>query len=279
MENLIAAVVSLIGQLIASGQEAKAQELRQDVARQYRDLPLPVLDKLVAQKLPPDAADRYNKATQATKAQSDVLGKTMEIVNEKGETADDRAAYLRMQNEAGGIANSANSAVERGMANRGLAGSGMAFALKQQGAQSAANAANAAGVNEASAARGRYLDALGMAGQQSSGMRGQDFAVMQAQDQINQFNARQQAGVDMANQQLPQQQFDNQMTKLTGIANAANQVASGYDRGAQGTRQTAGGVANSIVTAGGYESSAGATKKKKGEGYSNESGGQDWGDE
>ena len=275
MENLIAAVVSLIGQLIASGQEAKAQELRSDIARQYRDLPLPVLDKLVAQKLPPDAADRYTKATQATRAQSDVLGKTMEIVNEKGETEGDRAAYLRMQNEANSISNAAQSGIQRGMADRGLGGSGLSFAIQQQGAQGAVNAANAAGIQEAGAARGRYMEALGMASQQSGNMRTQEFAGLQAQDQINQFNARQQAAVDMANQQIPQQQYDNQMTKLTGIANSTNQVASGYDRGAQGTRQTAGGVANSIVTAGGYESSAGAKKKRRyNDGYDEQ--GDDW---
>ena len=279
MDSLIAAVVSMIGQLIASGQEAKAQELRTEIARRYVDLPLPVLDKLVAQKLPPDAADRYTKATQATRAQGDVLDKTMEMVNERGETAEDRAAYLRMQNQAGGIANSANGAVERGMANRGLAGSGMAFALKQQGAQSAVNRANSTGIQAAADARGRYREALGMASSMASGMRSQEFAGLQAQDQINEFNARQQADADRYNGQLPQQQFDNQMTKLAGVSNATNQVANGYDRGAQNTRATAGGAANSIVTAGGYESSAGSKKKKKGEGYSNESGGQDWGDE
>lgn len=279
MEAIVAAVVSLIGSLISAGQEGQAAQIRQQLANEYDGLPLPVIDKLVAQKLGPEQAARYMKATQASQTQSDVLNKTMEVVNEKGETADDRAAYLRMRDEAEGISNAAESGVQRDMQRRGLGGSGMEFALRQSGAQNAANAANRAGTMEAADARGRYMDALGMAGGMSSSMRSQDFAAMQAQDAINMFNARQQSDADFRNQQIPQQQFDNQMTKLAGKSNAKNAVASGYERGAQATRDTAGGVGQSIITAGSaYRQSTGA-KKKRGEGYSNAEGGQDWGDE
>lgn len=279
MGMAIAAAVSLIGSLIASGQDAAAATVRQQLANEYGDLALPVLDKLVAQKLGPEHAARYAKATQASQAQSDVLGKTMEVVNEKGETADDRAAYLRMRDEAEGISNAAESGIRRDMQRKGLGGSGMEFALRQGSAQNAANAANRAGTMEAADARQRYMDALNMAGGMSSSMRSQDFAAMQAQDAINMFNARQQADADFRNQQLPQQQFDNSMTKLAGKSNAQNAVAAGYERGAQATRETAGGIGQSVITAGSaYRQSSGA-KKKKGEGYSNASGGQDWGDE
>jgi hypothetical protein len=178
----------------------------------------------------------------------------MEQVNEKGETADDRAAYLRMNQEAGGIANSAQSVVQRGMANRGLAGSGMSFALQQQGAQSAVNAANASGIQAAADARGRYQQALGQAGQMSTQMRGQDNDAMRAQDAINMFNARAQSDADMRNQQLPQQNFDNEMNLQAAEANARNGVAAGYERGAQRTQSTAAGVGNAAASMAGYES-------------------------
>ena len=272
MEAIVAAVVSLIGSLISAGQEGQAAQIRQQLANEYDGLPLPVIDKLVAQKLGPEQAARYMKATQASQTQSDVLDKTMEVVNEKGETADDRAAYLRMRDEAEGVSNAAESGVQRDMQRRGLGGSGMEFALRQGGAQNAANAANRAGTMEAADARGRYMDALGMAGGMSSSMRSQDFAAMQAQDAINMFNARQQSDADFRNQQLPQQQFDNQMTKLAGKSNAKNAVASGYERGAQATRDTAGGVGQSIITAGSaYRQSTGA-KKKKSSGFGGDGG-------
>ena len=247
---IIAAAAALIGAAISAGQEDKANQIRADLAKQVGDIPLPTLDKLVAQQLPPDSADRYSKMTQATQAQSDVLGKYMGEVNAQGETADDRAAYLRMNEEAGGIANQANGAIQRGMANRGLAGSGMAFALQQQGAQGAINAANSGGIKEAADARNRYMQALQGAGQLSGQIRGQELQSMNAQDQINEFNARQRADADRANQQIPQQNFDNAMSKQTAMANAQNGVAAGYERSAGATRQTAGGLGQTAMTAG-----------------------------
>lgn len=277
---IIAAAASLIGAAIAAGEEEKARAIRQSIADKYHDLPLPVLDKVVAQKLPPDAAERYMKSTQSTQMQSDVLSKYKEVIDEKGETADDRAAYLRMQQQAGGISNSAQSAVQRGMANRGLEGSGMSFALQQQGAQSAANRANAMGVQEAADSRHRYMDALGQAGSLSGQMRGQELQTLQAQDAINEFNARQQSDADFRNQQIPQQNFDNKMSKMAGESNAMNGVANDYDRGAQGARSTAAGIGNAAITTGAAYDQYGNPIKKKGyresAGSSDEAGGQDW---
>ncbi len=206
------------------------------------------------------------KSTTSTQAQSDVLGKYMGEINNGGETADDRAAYLRMQQQAGGIANSTQGAVQRQMANRGMAGSGLSFALQEQGAQAAANAANAAGVNEASQARGRYMDALGKAGGMAGQMRGQELQAMSAADAINMFNARQQSDADFRNQQLPQQNFDNAMTKQGAVSNAKNGVAVGYERGAADTRQTAGGIGQAALTAGAAYDQYGNKKPKTDEG-------------
>ncbi len=211
---------------------------------------MPALDRLVAQKLPPDAAARYLKSTQATQSQSDVLGKLMETVNEKGETVDDRAAYVRMQNKAGGIAAGAQSGIQRQMASRGLAGSGMSYALQQQGAQDAVNRANESGLQEASDARRRYSESLAAAGNLSTGMRGQELAAMRAQDEINMFNARQQSDADRYNGGLAQQDFDNVMAKESATANARNGVANDYTSAAQATRQTAAGVGNAALTVG-----------------------------
>ncbi len=260
---IIAAAAALIGAAIASGDEAEARRIRKETADKYKDLPLPVLDKVVAQKLPPDAAERYLKSTQSTQAQSDVLGKVMEAVNEKGETADDRAEYLRMQNAAAGINNNAQAGIQRGMAGRGLAGSGLSYAVQQQGAQGAINRANSMGIEAAADARGRYQQALGQAGGMAGQMRGQELSAMHAQDEINMFNARQQADADFRNQQLPQQNFDNRMTKLSAEANANAGVANDYDRGAQNTRQTAGGLGNTAITAGAAYDQYGNPIKKK----------------
>ena len=246
----IAAVAAIIGAAIAAGENAKAMAIRLEAAAKYGDIKLPVIDRIVAQNLNPDDASRYLKATQSTQAQGDVLGKMMEIVNEQGETSDDRASYLRMRNEAGGIASGAQSAVQRQMENRGMGDSGMSFALQQQGAQSAANRANAMGIESASAARSRYVDALGMSGQMAGQMRGQEMSAMKSMDEVNMFNARQQSDADYRNQSIPQQDFDNRMALASQQAAAMNGVAGGYERQAQGTQNTASGVGNAVLTAG-----------------------------
>ncbi len=259
----IAAAAALISAAIAAGETAKAQSLRLAAAQKFGDQKLPVLDRLVAQKLPPESLAAWKKITQAQQTQGDVLGKMMDVVNEKGETADDRAAYLRMQNAAGGIANNTNSAVERNMAQRGMSNSGMSFALQQAGAQSAVNRANQMGIQEASDARHRYSEALAQAGGLSTNIRGQEQNSMKAQDEINMFNARQQSDADRYNASLPQQQFDNEMSVRTAEANANNGVAAGYERSAGAAQQTGAGIGAAALTAGAAYDQYGNPVKKK----------------
>jgi len=258
----IAAAAALIGAAIASGDQAKAQAIREDIAKKIGATKLPVLDRLVAQKLPPESLAAWMKITKAGQTQNDVLGKYNEVINEKGETADDRAAYLRMQQQAGGIANATQGAVQRGMADRGLAGSGMSFALQQQGAQSAVNRANEMGIQAAADARGRYMDALGQAGNLSTSMRGQEQNALHAQDSINEFNARQQSDADRHNAGISQQNFDNEMGRNAVEANAKNGVAAGYERSADDTRQTAGGIGSAVMTAGATYDQYGKSKQE-----------------
>ncbi len=270
---IIAAAAALIGAAIASGDNAKAAAIRQQVADKYKDLPLPVLDHVVAQKLPPDAAQKYLASTQAKSLQGDVLGKYKEEIDAQGETPEDRAAYLRMKTQAGGIASGATGAVQRNMANRGLGGSGMAFALEQQGAQSAINQANEMGVKEAADARGRYMAALQSGGAAASTARGQDFADNAAMDSINEFNARQQSAADEANNQNKMAMFGASMNRLTGEANALNGVATGLDQSAAGTRQTAGGIGQAAISAGAaYDQYGNPLKKKPDDDYQSSAG-------
>ena len=261
---VIAAAAALIGAAIAAGENAKAQAIREDVAARIGAIKLPILDRLVASKLPPEAAAEWMRSTQAKSTQSDVLGKWMDVVNSKGETADDRAAYLRMSDSANAVATGAASGIRRDMNNRGLEGSGVDFALRQSGAQNAANAANRAGIQEAADARGRYMAALGSAGQLSSQMRSQDQAAKSAVDTINQFNARQQGEADRYNSGLAQQAFDNEMAKNAVEAGARTGVAQGYERSAGAAQSTAAGVGNAALTVGAtYDQFGNPIKEKK----------------
>ena len=128
------------------------------------------------------------------------------------------------------------------------------------------NRANQAGLQEASDARGRYMQALGQAGSLSTSMRGQDSDAMRAQDEINMFNARQRSDADRHNAGLSQQNFDNEMSLASAEANARNGVANDYERSAGATRETAGGVANAAISAGAAYDQYGKKKKKPDDG-------------
>ena len=82
VETLAAA--ALIAAAIASGDEAKARQIREDIASKVSAEQLPVLDRLVARKIPPESLEAYQRITKPMQAQSDVLDKYMAEVNAKG---------------------------------------------------------------------------------------------------------------------------------------------------------------------------------------------------
>ncbi len=276
----IAGIVLLITAAVASNDNARAQDLRQKAADRIGAINLPILDKLVAQKLPPDAAARYEKITESQTAESDALGKYKEEIHSVGETDQDKAAYLRAQQMANGVEASGRSAVLRHLAERGMAGSGVEAALMNQNAQDASNQASRAGVMEAGQSRERYMAALAGYGQLSSQMRGQEMNKMRAEDDINMFNARQQGEADKYNSTLAQREFDNKMAKASSQAGAEEGVANSYERAAGAAQQTGAGVANAAMTTGAaaaqYDAYGNPIKKKNSGGQSdwyNDSGG------
>ncbi len=262
----IAGLVTLISAAVAANDNAKAQDLRQRAADRIGAVNLPILDKLVAQKLPPDSLARYEKITKAGVDENDALDKYKQEVDAVGETDQDKAAYLRAQEMANGVEASGRSAVLRHLAERGMAGSGVEAALMNQNAQDASNQAATAGVQEAGQARQRYMAALAGYGGLASNIRGQELNTLRAEDDINMFNARQQSDVDRHNSQLAQQNYDNKMSKAAAQSGAESGVALGYERAAGAAQQTGAGVANAAMTTGAaaaqYDAYGNPIKKK-----------------
>lgn len=248
--QVAAAAISLIGSLIAAGQEDQAQKIRQGIADKFGAEVLPHFDKMVAQELPPNAADRYMAGSQAKSSQADALRQLGAVIDAKGETVDDKAAYLRSEQATAGQEAGSQSALLRQLGARGLGGSGIEAAMMNQGGQQAIDRGAAANLDEASQARSRMLSAVGQMGSLASTARGQDTDALKAQDAISMFNARARQDAVAGNNAQAQQGFENAMGRDSAQANALNGVAAGYDRAAAGTRQTAGGIGQSIATAG-----------------------------
>jgi hypothetical protein len=149
-------------------------------------------------------------------------------------------------------------AIEEKYAARGMGQpSGLMLSAEMQNNQNMTQKENDASMEAANQAQQNALKSLMGAGELATKVKGQQFdqkaAVAQAQDSINAFNAKMNQGVEMANvaaqndaqaynvkeqqaiadknvstenyqqeynQKLQQQQFDNQMRKASGVANA-----------------------------------------------------------
>ncbi len=258
---LIAAAATLISAAVASGDEAKAREIRQGIADKLGAVALPDLEKAVAEQISQSQIDRYGKSTDASKGQAEALRQLSETVNAKGETVDDKAAYLRSAQATSGLESGAQSSLLRTLAARGLSGSGVEAAQLGQAGQQSIDRGAAANLDEASQARSRMLAAVGQMGTMAGQVRGQDIDALKAQDAISMFNARARQDAQSYNNGLSQQNYNNKLTLLGAQGNALNGVASDLNASGQRTRQTGAGVANAAVDFGqAYED---GTKKKK----------------
>jgi hypothetical protein len=165
---------------------------------------------------------------------------------------------------------------------RGVAGSGLELAQSMLAQQQASNRAAQQGLDVASMAQQRALQAILQGGQLGGQIRGQDFEeqarVAAAKDAIAQFNAQNQQQVNLANsaarqqanmfnlglkqdvanantnirnQQemynkgLHQQDFENRYRKAGGVAGGYNNLASLYGNQAQNRLNFVGGLIES----------------------------------
>lgn len=256
---IAAMIASVVGALIGAGEDAKAQQVRQEALDAYGPELLPHLEKAEAQQIPGTAFGQLQEDGSLRSRQLQTLAGLEDVVANNGTTEADRAANQLAFNDAAGRTESNTRGIQNSMAQRGQAGGVADFALQQQAAQGATNqAANMARANTADA-RMRALQAMEAGGNLAGQVRGQDYRrlsdVASAQDELNQFNAGQRGAAQAHNLQIPQEQFDNEMLLNNARANASNGVAAGYERGGQAARDTAGGVGQGMITWG--------TKKKK----------------
>ncbi len=210
-----------------------------------------------------NAYDNMNLDTQGRQAQLAALQQLQDIGNEGGLTAQDKAQLNAIQNEEQTKSRGAREAILQNAQARGAGGSGLEMLQQMQNEQNAASNASTRDLNVASMAQQRALAALQAAGQQGSQLNQQQFNQEQAKanaaNEIAKFNAQNTQQVGLANQAannaaqntnlqnkqnvanlntqtanqqegynkgLVQQQFQNQLAKTSGTANALNNQAA-----------------------------------------------------
>ena len=270
----IGAVASLVGNLIASGDRAKAQQVREQFAAHYGDQALPQLDTVVAQKVGPTALAGIQEDPALRQTQTNTMRKLSDLYESGGMSNGDQAALELANNGANARASSDYQSLAQGLAARGQQmNPALAAAM---GAQASGTAVNAVANNRYQAqadARNRALQALEQSGNMAGGIRSQDYGVASAQanaqDRINQFNATQSTNAANQNNANQLSAYQAWLQMMGQQENAINGVATGYDNQAASDNSTASGIATAATSVGagigGYLNNGKTPAKKPGE--------------
>jgi hypothetical protein len=189
----------------------------------------------------------------------------VEQLSQTGLSAIDRAALSEIQNEIAMQERGQRESILQNMAQRGISGSGQELAAQLQSSQAASQLASQQGMQQAAQAQQARVNALNNLSNMATGIESTDFERQaqkaQAQDVINQFNVQNrnvaglrnlqtqqdlstmnaqernriaQANIDLANQQIMQ----NQVNRPLAQYGLQSQYTSGVSQGIGGVGQT-----------------------------------------
>lgn len=294
----------IAGQLLSSGDQAAAGADMAAAQAAYANIAQPTIAEQQWQLAQEQAAGSLQPASEGTytmgsnamagiqtnpqyaQAQQAALA-SLAQQGQGGLTAQERANLINSNQAIAGNVNAQNAAINQSMAARGMGGSGVQLAAQLANSQGGANQASTNANNINAQAQNTALQALSQQGGLATQMQGQQFgqqaAIAQAQNAINQFNTantqnvagtntqyQNQAqaanlanaqniantNVGLTNQQqahntgLYQQQFQDQMAQAQGMA-GADVANAGYQSGqAQQIAGMASGIGAGLGTMG-----------------------------
>jgi hypothetical protein len=302
--------MGMFSSLFGSSGSDKADKMRQAAIDAYGSIKTPELDQLKVQLdkyvsagiLSPEQAEVQLLGSNAFNdiatdpslegAQKQALAGLQDVANTGGMTAIDKARMQDITDEQNATAKGRNEAILSNAKERGVGGSGIETVNRLMNEQSAADRASRQGVDVASQAEARALQALQAAGQLGGQMQAQQFSQgaqkATAQNAIDAFNAQTRnannasntnttnaaQGANLANAQTisnantavgnqektanaaaNQQVFQDNLAKASGIAGTYNGWAS--DAQAQAAKEKAADMAITSQVAGAGASALG----------------------
>lgn len=225
----------------ASGDEARAQAIREQIAKQYGDVALPELEKLTAEQLGPSAYEGMREDSAPIQSQMAAL-RALEMEGREGGSAAAQAAREQARAESEQMATAQQMSARQRVAQRGLSSSALMQALDEQAGQAGANRGYMGGLQAAQDQNRQRMMALEAAGGLAGNIRGANYRSASdrasAIDSINRYNAGMRADANRYNAGLGQKSFDNRMGLLGARSNALMGQASGYQRSADQSRDS-----------------------------------------
>lgn len=252
-------IADLIGRALGAGDRAEADRLMEQALAQFGPdiLKAPSIAELTPQLGRPAMAD-VQADPQAVAAQREALAEM------KRASSPDNLEFRAATNEAEDFANqqagAQQAAIQQQMQARGLGGSGVDFALRQQAGSDAANRSAAHGFSAAVEGRRQALDALKNYGSMAGTIRGQSFGEgaqkARAIDRVAELN---EAG-KVAGQKAA---FDAQMGLSTTRANVLGNAANVKSGQAAQTQQQWGNYGAGVGQGAGVSAQAWDEEKRK----------------
>ena len=245
-----------IGSAAGAGSRAAQQRLIESILRDYGDLSVPELEKVLAEQLGSSAQEgvRDQMDPRVKNEQMDVLNSLKRLEDGGGESAETRAVLNRILGETQRSESAGRNAILGNMRARGTSGSGAELAMQLNNNQQQAERAQSAGLEQSAQANRRLLETIMGRGRMAGDMRGQDYRELsdaaRAKDMISQYNADARSKSNYYNGQLPAQQYGMQLQKLAGKSNAATNSANMYGANAQSAASQGAAVGTGVGNAG-----------------------------
>lgn len=214
---------SLVGLFTSQGDRDRAADAMQRAADAY-NIPLPVLQQMVAEQLPPSQQASVYADPGLQSTQSGALGELQNISDSGGMTQTDQVNNEMLQRDAAQRAQQQRQSIVNTLSRQGVQPGGVSAALQLGATQGQQEAGALAGAKTSADARRRATEAVLQKGQLAGQMRTQGFGEAnsraQAADQVAQYNAKAKERAQNYNLGLPQQQYTNQIQRAQGVASA-----------------------------------------------------------
>ena len=253
--------IAFLGEEKASKLSQKQLDMLGQQLAQLQGIELPDLPQVKPEELGPSAVAGMQSDEGLRGKQLQAIAELQNIIDQGGLDLNDKLSLEQALDTARNQQHRATAGVAADAAARGQLNSGARLVMDMDASRRGANELHRTGMETAALAQQRHLAAIREAGAASGGLREQDWreqeAANRAKDLRDELNrgAREKAGYYNAG--LPQQGFNNAVTKATGQLPAANNLANAYGNAATDARASAAGMACIVGAYGGVSKNGG----------------------
>ena len=248
---------ALVQMGIAAMGEAKASQMSDKqlalIGQQLADLKgisLPDLQKMNPEQLGASAVGSMQSDQNLRGKQLAALSEIQRLADSGGLDLSDKAGLEEALNVARNQERRARAGVGARAAARGGMSNSARMMMDLDAASAGSNNLRQEGLQTAAMAQRRRLDAIKQASSMSGGLREQDWREKESSARARDLREERNAGARQRaayyNAGLPQQQFNNQITKVTGQQTGVNNMANMYGNLAIDARASAAGLAGVV---------------------------------